>query len=205
MTKPYKAPEENIDDITLLEPEATYSYSDYLKWSFEERVELIKGKVFRMSPAPNRAHQQLSGRIFLTIGNFLNQQPCEVYAAPFDVRLPKSSGDPDQEIYTVVQPDLCVICDPTKLDDAGCNGAPDLIIEILSPLSAAKDLKNKFELYEENAVKEYWIVYPSEQFMEIFRLENGKYGKPVRFVKGDSVQSEVLSGLEIEVSEIFRE
>lgn len=204
MGKEYNMPEKSIDDISLLEPEATYSYADYLKWSFEERVELIKGKVFRMSPAPNRIHQGLSIKLILKIGNFLEGHKCKIYDAPFDVRLPKKNGNRNEEIPTVIQPDICVICDENKLDDAGCIGAPDIIVEILSPSTASKDLKNKFELYEENGVMEYWIVYPNEQIIEIFKLDpDGKYGRPKKYVNDDIISSEVLPGLKIKVADVF--
>ncbi|REE05611.1 Uma2 family endonuclease [Marinoscillum furvescens] len=199
--KPYKSTDTKITDISALEPDAIYTYQDYLRWSFEERVELIKGKLFKMSPAPSRKHQEVSRELSLALGNFLKGKTCKVYAAPFDVRFPNTN---DQKTYTVVQPDLCVICDHTKLDDAGCNGAPDLIIEILSPSTAAKDLKDKFELYEENGVKEYWVIYPEVAVVETYLLNaDGKYSPPVKYVNGQSVNSEVLAGFEVLVSELF--
>src|SRR6478736_6826824 len=139
-----------------------YTYADYLKWTIEERLELIKGKIFRMSPAPNRMHQALSMRIANPIYNLLRGQQCQVYTAPFDVRLPRKSLK-DEDIITVVQPDICVICDPSKLDERGCIGAPDIVVEILSPSNNKKELKNKYEVYEESGVKEYWIVTPQER------------------------------------------
>lgn len=157
-----------------------------------------------MSLAPNRVHQGLSGNLLLNIGTFLKGKKCKVYAAPFDVRLPKKKGNRNEEIPTVIQPDICVICDETKLDDAGCIGAPDLIVEILSPSTASKDLKNKFELYEENGVIEYWIVYPNEEIIELFKLDSDrKYGRPKKYINNDIIGSEVLPGLEIKVAEVF--
>lgn len=146
----HKHKEKPVEDISLLEPEATYSYADYLRWSFEERVELIKGKLFRMSPAPRRGHQEISSIIARELLLFLKGKSCKVYYAPFDVRFPNYSDDSDEQIYTVVQPDICVVCDLAKLDEAGCKGAPDLIVEILSPSTASKDLKEKYQLYEEH-------------------------------------------------------
>lgn len=125
-----------------------YSYADYLGWQMDEMVELIKGKVFRSAAAaPKRIHQKISGKIFNRLFNFLEVQKCEVYEAPFDVRLPIKSRK-NEDIDTVVQPDICVICDKSKLDDLGCVGAPDLIIEILSPGNNKKELKSKYEVYE---------------------------------------------------------
>ncbi|WP_421870961.1 Uma2 family endonuclease [Marinoscillum sp.] len=199
----YQHKEPKIDDISVLEPEATYSYADYLRWSFEERVELIKGKLFRMSPAPKRSHQEIGGDIFVAIHTYLKKQECRVYQAPFDVRFPNKPGDPDDQTFTVVQPDICVICDHTMLDDAGCKGAPDLIVEILSPSTASKDLNEKHQLYEEHGVKEYWVVYPGEAVLEIYELQNGKYVSQGKFVKEDVVTSKVLPGLKLDLSEVF--
>lgn len=121
----------------------TYTYADYLKWTFDERLEVIKGKIFKMSPAPGSVHQIVSGAIFNELYNFLRKRkPCRVFSAPFDVRLSHRSVD-DKEIVTVVQPDICVICDPQKIDSKGCIGAPDIVVEILSPGNNKKELQNK--------------------------------------------------------------
>ncbi|SNS93423.1 Endonuclease, Uma2 family (restriction endonuclease fold) [Ekhidna lutea] len=205
MADEYNIPEQPVDDISLLEPEATYSYADYLKWSFEERVELIKGKIFKMSPAPRTNHQTISMNLGSEIKNFLKGKSCKVFAAPFDVRLPKNSDDPDNKILTVVQPDICVICDHTKLDVLGCKGAPDLIIEILSPSTAKKDLENKFELYEENGVKEYWVVYPGENLIDIFDLKKDKYVLRGKFIGNVSVNSSVLPQFKVSLEDVFED
>src|SRR5690606_38432683 len=125
---------------------ATYTYADYLLWRIEERLELIKGKVFKMTPAPNLRHQQVSGRFYVSLQNLFQAGPCQVFYAPFDVRLydRKKYVKADKDIYTVVQPDLCVICDESKLDERGCLGAPDLVIEILSPGNSRREMKQKF-------------------------------------------------------------
>ncbi|WP_424962399.1 Uma2 family endonuclease [Ekhidna sp.] len=205
MGNPYNISEEKIDDISLLEPEATYSYADYLKWSFEERVELIKGKLFNMSPAPRTSHQTISMNLSTEIKTFLKGKSCKVFAAPFDVRLPTKPDDPDNKILTVVQPDICVVCDTNKLDELGCKGAPDLVVEILSPSTAKKDLENKFELYEENGVKEYWVIYPGENIVEIFELKEGKYATRGKFVGSKTVTSIVLPGFELSLEDLFEE
>ncbi|MGA0560291.1 Uma2 family endonuclease [Larkinella sp. VNQ87] len=142
-----------------------YTYADYLTWQLVEgrsdvSVELIKGKVARMSPAPKRIHQAISFNLSRILGQQLKGKSCRAYAAPFDVRLATLDVVTNESIETVVQPDLSVICDPAKLDDQGCMGAPDWIIEILSPGSLARDTKEKFDLYEENGVKEYWQGRP---------------------------------------------
>ena len=205
MSAPYQHKESKIDDISVLEPEATYSYADYLRWSFEERVELIKGKLFRMSPAPRRGHQEIHSHLYVELGTYLKGEKCKLYSAPFDVRFPNQPDDTDAQTFTVVQPDICVVCDHSKLDDAGCKGAPDLIVEILSPSTASKDLNEKYQLYEEHGVQEYWVVYPGEAVLEIYELQNGKYVSKGKFVKEDVVTSKVLPGLEIKLSEVFEE
>jgi len=158
-----------------------------------------------MSPAPRRTHQDLSASIGNGIFNFLKKKQCKVYFAPFDVRFSKPSKDPIIETYTVVQPDICVICDLEKLDDAGCKGAPDFIVEILSPSTVSKDLNEKFYLYEEHGVQEYWTVYPGESLIEIFDLSDGKYVSRGKFMREDTVSSNVLKGLEIKLVEVFEE
>lgn len=205
MGNPYDISEEKIDDISLLEPEATYSYADYLKWTFEDRVELIKGKLFKMSPAPRRSHQGISINLSSELRGYLKGKDCKVYAAPFDVRLPKKPSDPDNKILTVVQPDICVVCDPNKLDELGCKGAPDLIVEILSPSTAKKDLENKFELYEENGVKEYWVVYPGENILEVFELSEEKYTSKGKYVGDKTITSTVLPGFELKLEDVFED
>lgn len=189
------------------EPDFSYqnhSYADYLKWDLDERVELIKGRIFKMSPGPNRLHQKISGYLFNSFFNYLKNNPCETYTAPFDVRLPRHSNK-NEEIYTVVQPDICVICDPLKLDDAGCIGAPDLIVEILSPGNNKKELKNKFEVYEESGVKEYWIIHPSEQTVLIYSLIEGKFHPSRLFSSGDKVNSSVIKGYQLDLESFFNE
>ena len=165
-----------IDNISLLDFNRVYSYSDYLTWTFTERVELIKGRIFKMSPAPRRVHQEVLGGLHPQAGSSLRDEPCKVFIAPFDVRLPKN--DPaDDQTYTVVQPDLCIVCDRDKLDDKGCVGAPDLIVEVISPSSAQKDTKDKFSLYEETGVKEYWMAFTSDKFVQVFNLTQlGDFG-----------------------------
>ncbi|GAB4493032.1 MAG: Uma2 family endonuclease [Raineya sp.] len=161
-----------ITDISQLDLNGTYSYADYLLWRFEQSVELIKGKIFQMSPAPSVRHQRVSRKIAENFYPYLNNKPCEYFIAPFDVRLldKKKSKKANKDIYTVVQPDLCIICDKDKLDERGCIGSPDLIVEILSPGNSKKEMKIKYALYEEAGVQEYWIVFPSEYVLQQFVL-----------------------------------
>lgn len=179
-----------------------YTYADYLLWEFKERVELIKGFIHKMSPAPNRRHQKVSQNVNGDILNFFKKHPCEVYVAPFDVRLPIKKGKKD---YTVVQPDLCIICDLEKLDDKGCNGAPDLIIEILSPTNTKHDIHTKFNLYEECGVKEYWIIQPENNIVLVYSLQNEKYIGLKPFTEDDTIESIVFPDMKLLVNDVFKD
>lgn len=184
----------------------TYTYSDYLSWSWTEMSELIRGKIFKMSPAPTSTHQKVSMRLTLKIGIFLERKKCQLFSAPFDVRLFQAPDKKsDKEITTVVQPDLCVVCDSSKIDERGCLGAPDWIIEILSRYTSAKDLREKFEVYEEAGVKEYWVVHPQEETLLVYTMgANGKYtGELKPYVRTDQVSPATLPGLVIDLADIF--
>jgi Uma2 family endonuclease len=192
-----------LSDISLLDFSKSYSYADYLKWEFKERLELIKGKIFMMSPAPATRHQQISSKIFARIWNFLEEQDCQVFAAPFDVRLPVQSKK-NTDVETVIQPDICVICDSNKIDTKGCLGAPDLIVEILSPGNSKKEMKDKYEVYEESGVKEYWLVDIANKCVFVYILDkSGKYIGLKPFVSEDTIESISLKGFNISVQDIF--
>ncbi|SHN33575.1 Endonuclease, Uma2 family (restriction endonuclease fold) [Cyclobacterium lianum] len=188
------------------EPDLSYgnhSYADYLTWQMEEVVELIRGKIFKKAAAaPKRIHQHISAKLLTRLYVFLENKPCQVYGAPFDVRFPKKSKE-DKEIHDVVQPDICVICDLEKLDERGCIGAPDLIVEILSAGNSKVELKYKFNLYESNSVREYWIIHPETQDLLIYSLVNGKYVPSRLFTSGDVVKSKVLDGFTLDLEEFF--
>ncbi|SNS36097.1 Endonuclease, Uma2 family (restriction endonuclease fold) [Belliella buryatensis] len=179
-----------------------YTYADYLTWKMDEMVELIKGKIFKQAAAPRVNHQRLSLKISTELYSILKGKKCEVFAAPFDVRLPVKSKK-HEDIDTVVQPDICVVCDPDKLDELGCVGAPDLIVEILSPGNNRKELQNKYEVYEESGVKEYWVIHPNECTLLIYNLINGKYQASKLFTHGDVVKSDAVEGFQLDLSEIF--
>lgn len=159
-----------ITSLSQLDLDKSYTYADYLLWQFEERVELIKGKILQIA-APSRVHQQVSINLSTILKNAFWKSPCKVCAAPFDVRLPHFSQQKNKDVVTVVQPDLCVICDPAKLDDRGCKGS-----EVL----------------------EYWIVSPIEKAIQVFRLnEQGKYYGIQPFVEDDDFTTPVLPGAQI--------
>lgn len=181
----------------------TYSYADYLTWDIDYMVELIKGKVFKQAAAaPRRIHQEIAALMITRLTNHLKGKRCKAYIAPFDVRLPVRSKK-NEDIFTVVQPDICVVCDPSKLDEMGCVGAPDLIMEILSPGSNSKELKNKYEVYEESGVNEYWIIHPSEKTLLIYTLIDKKYVPSRLFTLGDKVKSKAINGFEMDLDEVF--
>lgn len=192
-----------ITDISQLDPNGTYTYADYLKWRFDEQVELIKGKLYLMSPAPKRIHQTISGRLENLIFNFLDERPCEVYVAPFDVRLPAPNLKKTNQIHTVVQPDICVVCDLSKLDDDGCLGAPDWVVEITSPRTTKKDFNEKFLLYEQSGVREYWIVQPKEMTVHLYILENQEYQLVDIYESGD-IPCQIFPDLIVSHQRIFR-
>lgn len=190
-----------ITSLDQLDPDGSYTYADYLLWQFTERVELLRGKIRQMA-APSRKHQGIVTGLTRLFANALWKNPCKVYVAPFDVRLTRTCKD--KEVTTVVQPDLCVICDPSKLDDRGCSGAPDLIIEILSPGNSRTEMKDKFELYQEAGVLEYWIVSPIEKMIQVFRLnEEGRYIGLAPKVEGDLMTTSIIPNLEVDVTEVF--
>jgi len=193
-----------ITKLSQLDLTKRYSYADYLTWHFQERVELIRGWIQKMSPAPGTNHQAVSITIQGEMYNFFKKNSCQFFDAPFDVRLlDKKKSKEDQEVYTVVQPDLCVICDAKKIDDRGCIGAPDLIVEIVSPGNSKREMKTKYELYEENGVREYWIANPLEKNIMLYILKAKKYQLSKIYFDDDTIESVLFKGLRIELKEIF--
>lgn len=190
----------SIDQLDLTKQ---YSYADYLKWLFEERVELFNGFVHKI-PAPERLHQDISRNLSRQIDAFFYTRKFEWYHAPFDVRLTKFDETKDKEILTVVQPDICVICDEKKLDKRGCLGSPDLIVEIQSPGNTKREMKDKFELYEEAGVREYWIVDSVQNFVLIYYLnEVGKYIGTKPYSQEEIFNSVIFPELEIDLNKVF--
>ena len=188
----------NIDQLDLVN--GIYTYADYLMWKIKDRVEILKGKIFKMSPAPAISHQSISFNLSGLFFMYFHNKPCKAFASPFDVVFKNKDGKED----TVVQPDLCVVCDPEKLADGKrCQGAPDLIIEILSPGNSKKELKNKYELYQEAGVREYWLVHPQDEYVIINVLENNQYRALPPFVDKE-VTSVIFPDLSLQTEDIFR-
>lgn len=192
-----------ITDISQLDPNGIYTYADYVKWQFDEHVELVRGKILAMSPAPKRMHQDASVNLENLIFNYLEGRPCKVYDAPFDVRFPVQNKKKPEQIYTVVQPDICVVCDLAKLDDDGCLGAPDWIIEITSPRTAKYDFDEKFHLYEQAGVREYWIVQPKEKAVNVYVLENDEFALVDIYESGE-IPCQLFPELIVPHERIFR-
>jgi len=195
----------NFEAMQTLDLDLTkrYSYADYLTWFDNKRRELYNGFIKMMSPAPNYYHQDISGKLYLAIGQYLQNKSCKVIAAPFDVRFPKKDKS-DKETFTVVQPDISIICDLTKLDKRGCMGAPDMIIEIVSPGSRQRDVEDKFIIYQENGVREYWIVFPESKTINAFVLNNvGQYISTRTYSEKGIIKVNIFPNLEIDLEEIF--
>jgi Uma2 family endonuclease len=193
--------------IPLRKDDELFTYEDYLNWPDEERWELIEGIPFDMSPAPSRYHQEISMKLGSRINRYIEDKKgkCKVYAAPFDVRLPEEGMQTENDILSVVQPDISVICEPGKLDDRGCIGAPDFIAEIISPHTAKKDMKFKLVLYEKHGVPEYWIIYPDEKVIMVYKLnEQKRYDRAEVYEIGDTIPLSLKDGtLAINLDTIF--
>jgi Uma2 family endonuclease len=179
-----------------LRDSARHTYADYCLWPDEARYELIDGVAYAMGPAPARIHQDVVGGMFRQVADALDGTPCRPYIAPFDVRLPVGD-EADAAIATVVQPDLVVVCDPARLDDAGCRGAPDWVVEVLSPRTAGHDQTVKLAAFERAGVPEVWLVHPTDRVLTIYRLEGTRYGRPeIRELVGSAAVG-VLPGVVI--------
>lgn len=198
-----------ITHLSQLDLTASYSYADYLNWQLDEAIELIKGKICMMAPAPNVKHQSISWKISGALFNFLNQKNCKAFSAPFDVRLYDRNKSilANKEITTVVQPDICVICDTSKLDEQGCNGAPDWIIEILSKGNSKKEVQTKHSLYAESGVKEYWLVFPYEEVIQQYVLndDTGQYLLTNNYADDDMASPYLFPELTIDLTELFKD
>ena len=217
-TKPYEYPPNKPtiveEPLTLygrvldLDESKRYTYADYLTWLDDKRRELMNGFI-RLMSAPKCVHAVLLRRIGTPMINHIeeNNGKCQVFYAPFDVRIPKSKNETDdKQIYNVVQPDICVVCNPEQLDEKGCLGAPDMIVEILSASTRKYDLTEKFNLYEASGVKEYWVVAPKEDVTVYILQDNGKYDNGTvygEYEQDVEIPVRTLSGLSINLKKLF--
>ena len=182
-----------------------FTFADILAWDENERAELINGKAFLMA-TPSRVHQEICGEIFRQLANFLEGKKCRAYPAPFGVRLFEKEGDRPEDVDTVVEPDISVVCDRNKLDQYGCHGAPDLVVEVLSPSTQRHDQLVKLNLYQQAGVREYWIVDPESRIVRVMLLDNGGTFQPHEvYLRQDIAKVNVLDGCFIELSKVFSE
>ena len=182
--------------------EERYTYKDYITWNDDTYWELIDGIAYQMAP-PKRKHQDISGVLHYIFYDYLKDKTCKVYHAPFGVRLPLEN-EPDEYVKDAVLPDIVIVCDEKKLDDAGCRGAPDFIVEILSPSTSKRDMEDKRDLYERAGVKEYWIIDPYHNNVQVYILmENKTYGKSKVYGAEDKIKVSIFQDMEVELETIF--
>jgi Uma2 family endonuclease len=202
-----RLPRVEESEVVYITPSKRYTYADYLTWMDYRRRELINGVVYDLFSAPSLTHARISTNLTSLIGWFIRRRKgkCQVFHAPFAVRLPKNGETADDKIPTVIEPDICVVCDPAKLDEKGCIGAPDLIVEVQSPSTRSRDLNEKFVSYEESGVREYWTIDPPRRTLTVFLLqENGKFDSGTVYKKGKAPVS-IFEGLKIDLKKLFEE
>ncbi len=203
--KEYKTQEDSkIDESNepTIDYNKVYTYGDYLKLEIDEMVEIIRGKIFRMSPAPRINHQTINGNIYYRLRQQLAGETCMIFNAPVDIVLPIDNKKRNKST-TIVQPDICVICDASIIEDKAVFGVPDFVIEIVAGKDVKRDAQYKYSVYEEAGVGEYWIVFGEMRFVEVFILENGKYQRLNAFSEDDIIPVKTLPGLSISIDDIF--
>jgi Uma2 family endonuclease len=178
-----------------------HCYGDYLTWPDEVRYELIDGYAYAKSPTPDLAHQDVAVEIYRQVANFLKGKPCRAFIAPVDVHLPKYN-EADAQIDTVVQPDVLVVCDSNKLDRRGVGGAPDWVVEELSPSTAGHDQIKKRQVYEHHGVREYWLIHPTDRVLTVYRLADGEFGKAELYELQGETQVGILPDIIIHWDEL---
>lgn len=191
--------------MPIPERNAQYTFADVLTWDEGVRIEIISGEAFMMA-TPSRIHQEICMELARQLANFLEGKPCRVYPAPFGVRLFERDGDRPEDVDTMVEPDISVVCDRNKLDKLGCKGAPDLIVEILSPSTQRHDQLVKLNLYQRAGVREYWIVDPENETVRVLiRCGDGALRTHEVYRREDVAKVNVLEGCFIELSKVFSE
>lgn len=180
-----------------------YTFADYLTYPEDERWEIIDGVPY-MQAFPTPLHQEVLTELVRQMANYLKDKSCKVYPAPFCVRLPLGTEKNENEVKNIVEPDISIICDKSKIDDKGCNGAPDMIIEVISPSSIKMDRVVKFNRYEKSGIKEYWIVEPDQKLVSVVVLQiNQKYGRTEIYTEDDTISVSILPDLVIDLREVF--
>jgi len=188
--------------MPLPDKDKRYTYADYLTWPEEERWEIIDGVPY-MQAAPSWQHQLMSTELLRQFANYLQDKPCMVFAAPFDLRIPEKD-EKDEEIRNVLQPDIVVVCEKEGLKGTGYHGVPVLVIEITSPATSRVDKVLKFNKYEKAGVREYWIAEPEGKFVSVFTLQADKrYGRPETYTEEDKIKVSVFPDLVIDLAPVF--
>lgn len=190
--------------MPLPKHEERFTFADVLTWEESDRIEIIEGLPYMMSP-PLTIHQSILAELITQINTYLKDKPCRLFPAPFGVRLFEQDGDAPEDVDTLVEPDLSVICDRSKLDKYGCKGAPDFIVEVLSPSSQRHDRMVKFDLYQRAGVREYWIVDPDRKYVQVLLLEEGRYHAPLVYGPTESLPVTVLEGCVVDLPAVFAE
>ena len=191
--------------LSLPKENQSYTYADYLSWPEKERVEILDGTPY-LQAAPSRIHQKILSEIHRQIANYLLDKDCEVYPAPFHVVLdPDGEFEKEADRKHVLEPDISIICDKEMLDERGCKGSPDLIVEIVSPSTVRKDKIEKFNLYEQAGVKEYWIIEPENKIVSVFTLQNNRrFGRPDLYTEENQISVSIFEDLIINLKIVFR-
>ena len=191
--------------MALPAKKARYTFADILSWEGNERIEIINGEAFMMA-APSRIHQEICFEMGRQLGNYLEGKQCKAYPAPFGVRLFQRAGDSPEDVDTIVEPDISVICDRSKLDQYGCNGAPDLVIEVLSPSTQRHDQLVKLNLYQRAGVREYWIVDPENKTVRVMLQSGNGFLQTHEIYRQEEVAKvNVLDGCFVELGKVFTE
>lgn len=191
--------------MALPAEKARYTFADCLTWEENERIEIINGEAFMMAP-PSSIHQEIVAELTRQFGNYLEGKRCKVYPAPFGVRLFERDGDAPEDVDTMVEPDLSIVCDRSKIDKHGCKGAPDMVVEILSPSTQRHDRLVKLGLYQRAGVREYWIVNPDDQTVQVMLLDGGGVLQLHEVYDRQGVAKvNVLDGCFIELGKVFAE
>jgi Uma2 family endonuclease len=190
--------------VTVLKRDTDHhTYSDYLTWSRDYGDELVNGTAYvREPPSPSRSHQWIVLELGRQAANALEDKPCHVYVAPFDVRLPKSNEE-DEQVETVVQPDVLIVSDLKKVDARGVRGAPDWVAEVLSPSTARHDQTVKLSAYERAGVREVWLIEPDDRTLTIYRLEAGYYGRATTLELKGRTQLTAVPGVTIDWARVL--
>ena len=189
--------------MALPQENRRYTYADLLSWDDGVRYELYDGVPVALA-SPSFDHQRISMELSRQLANYLVDKPCQIFAAPFDVRLFEEKDDDPHNVDKVCQPDLMIVCDPEKIDQRGIRGAPDLVVEILSDSTRRNDQLVKYRMYQKAGVREYWVVDPRTRVLLVHTLEeDGQYGSPYVYCPSDTVPMTIAEDCSVDLSSVF--